>query len=42
VTDSGAGTARTFADEWSRNPSLAFELTVDEDAEILALGSRRD
>lgn len=34
MTDSGAGTARTFADKWSRNPSLAFEQTVDENAEI--------
>jgi SAM-dependent methyltransferase len=34
VTDSGAGAARTFADKWSRNPSLAFEQTVDENAEI--------
>ena len=29
-----AGTARTFSDKWSRNPSLAFEQTVDENAEI--------
>ena len=42
MTDSGAGTARTFADEWSPNPSLAFEQQVDENAEILVLGSRRD
>jgi SAM-dependent methyltransferase len=34
VTESGADTARTFSDKWSRNPSLAFEQTVDESSEI--------
>jgi SAM-dependent methyltransferase len=34
VTESGAGTARTFSDKWSRNPSLAFEQTLDESSEI--------
>lgn len=34
MTESGADTARTFSDKWSRNPSLAFEQTVDESSEI--------
>ena len=34
MTDSGAGTARTFSDKWSRNPDLAFAQTVDPSAEI--------
>jgi SAM-dependent methyltransferase len=34
MSDPAAGTARTFADKWSRNPELAFELTLDEGSEI--------
>ena len=34
MSESGAGTARTFSDKWSRNPSLAFEQTLDENSEI--------
>jgi SAM-dependent methyltransferase len=34
MSEQGAGTARTFSDKWSRNPSLAFEQTVDESSEI--------
>ena len=34
MSDPGAGTARTFADKWSRNPELAFDLTLDESSEI--------
>jgi SAM-dependent methyltransferase len=34
MSDSTAGTARTFSDKWSRNPDLAFAQTVDEGAEI--------
>src|SRR5918999_4076855 len=34
MSDPGAGTAKTFADKWSRNPELAFELTLDEGSEI--------
>jgi SAM-dependent methyltransferase len=34
MSDSGTGTARTFSDKWTRNPSLAFEQTLDENSEI--------
>jgi SAM-dependent methyltransferase len=34
VSEPGAGTARTFSEKWSRNPSLAFEQTLDENSEI--------
>jgi SAM-dependent methyltransferase len=34
MSDSIAGTARTFSDKWSRNPDLGFEQTVDENAAI--------
>jgi SAM-dependent methyltransferase len=32
--DPGAGTAKTFSEKWSRNPDLAFALTLDESSEI--------
>jgi len=34
MTDSGAGTARSFADKWSHNPELAFAQTLNEGSEI--------
>jgi SAM-dependent methyltransferase len=34
MSEASAGTARTFTDKWSRNPSLAFEQTLDENSEI--------
>src|SRR5215208_4100622 len=34
MSDSGAGTAKTFADKWSHNPELAFAQTLDEGSEI--------
>jgi SAM-dependent methyltransferase len=34
MSDSAAGTAKTFSDKWGHNPDLAFAQTVDENAEI--------
>jgi SAM-dependent methyltransferase len=34
MSDPGTGTAKTFADKWSRNPELALEVTLDESSEI--------
>jgi SAM-dependent methyltransferase len=34
MSDASAGTAKTFADKWNRNPELAFELTADEGSDI--------
>jgi SAM-dependent methyltransferase len=34
MSDSGAGTARTFSEKWTRNPDLAFAQTLDERSEI--------
>jgi SAM-dependent methyltransferase len=34
MADSGAGTARTFGEKWTRNPDLAFAETLDEGSEI--------
>ena len=34
MSDSAAGTARTFSDKWGHNPALAFEQTLDETSEF--------